>query len=47
MPVTVSTAREALESATAALDAAGCDSARLDAELLLADALGGRPGDVS
>jgi release factor glutamine methyltransferase len=40
MSVTVSTAREALESATAALQAAGCESARLDAELLLADALG-------
>ena len=40
MPVTVSTAREALGSATAALEAAGCESARLDAELLLADALG-------
>src|SRR5687767_9448907 len=40
MSVTVSTAREALDSATAALEAAGCESARLDAELLLADALG-------
>ena len=40
MSVTVSTAREALGSATAALEAAGCESARLDAELLLADALG-------
>ena len=40
MPVTVSTAREALGSATAALAAAGCESPRLDAELLLADALG-------
>jgi len=40
MSVTVSTAREALGSATAALEAAGCESARLDAELLLAAALG-------
>jgi L-threonylcarbamoyladenylate synthase len=31
--------REALEAATAALDAAGCGTPRLDAELLIADAL--------
>jgi release factor glutamine methyltransferase len=36
----VSTVREALDAATTALVAAGCDSPRLDAELLLADALG-------
>ena len=40
MAVTVSTIRDALGSATAALQAAGCGSPRLDAELLLADALG-------
>lgn len=40
MAVTVSTTRDALGSATAALAAAGCGSPRLDAELLLADALG-------
>lgn len=34
--------REALHSATIALGAAGCDTPRLDAELLLADALGVR-----
>jgi release factor glutamine methyltransferase len=33
-------AREAIEAATAALDAAGCSTPRLDAELLIADALG-------
>lgn len=33
--------REALASATIALGAAGCENPRLDAELLLADALGG------
>ena len=32
-------AREAVEAAAAALDAAGCQSPRLDAELLIADAL--------
>lgn len=36
------TAREALDAATTALDAAGCMSPRLDAELLIADALGVR-----
>ena len=40
MPVIVSTARDALTSAEAALRAAGCDTPRLDAELLLAGALG-------
>jgi release factor glutamine methyltransferase len=39
MPVTVSTTRDALSSAAAALQAAGCESPRLDAELLLADVL--------
>ena len=34
------TARDALDAATTALDAAGCMSPRLDAELLIADALG-------
>ncbi|HEV2076135.1 MAG TPA: hypothetical protein VGR10_07830, partial [Thermoleophilaceae bacterium] len=34
------TARAAIEAATDALAAAGCDTPRLDAELLLADALG-------
>jgi release factor glutamine methyltransferase len=34
------TARDALEAATTALEAAGCMSPRLDAELLIADALG-------
>jgi release factor glutamine methyltransferase len=34
------TARDALEAATTALEAAGCRSPRLDAELLIADALG-------
>jgi release factor glutamine methyltransferase len=32
--------REALEAAATALDAAGCDTPRLDAELLIADAMG-------
>ena len=31
--------RDALEAATAALSSAGCETPRLDAELLLADAL--------
>ena len=35
-------ARDALEAATAALEAAGCTTPRLDAELLIADALGVR-----
>ena len=34
------TARDALDAAVDALIAAGCDTARLDAELLIADALG-------
>jgi release factor glutamine methyltransferase len=34
------TARDALDAATTALEAAGCRSPRLDAELLIADALG-------
>lgn len=38
--VVVSSARDALHSAAAALEAAGCDTPRLDAELLVADALG-------
>lgn len=40
MAIIVSSTRDALGSATAALAAAGCGSPRLDAELLLADALG-------
>ncbi len=40
MSVTVSTIRDALDSAAAALEAAGCDTPRLDAELLLAEAMG-------
>jgi release factor glutamine methyltransferase len=36
------TARDALDAATTSLDAAGCMSPRLDAELLIADALGVR-----
>jgi release factor glutamine methyltransferase len=36
----VASAREALASAVPALAAAGCDTARLDAEVLIADALG-------
>lgn len=39
-PAGASSARDALAAATAALQAAGCESPRLDAELLLADALG-------
>jgi release factor glutamine methyltransferase len=34
------TARDALDAATTALEAAGCGTPRLDAELLIADALG-------
>ncbi len=40
MSVTVSTTHDALASSTAALAAAGCESPRLDAELLLAEVLG-------
>jgi release factor glutamine methyltransferase len=36
----VAAARDALAAAAAALEAAGCDTPRLDAEVLLADALG-------
>ena len=39
-PVAVASAREALEAAAPALAAAGCETPRLDAELLVADALG-------
>ena len=39
-PLARTTVRDALDSAMIALTAAGCDSPRLDAELLLADALG-------
>lgn len=37
---TAGTLRDALDSATAALSSAGCETPRLDAELLVADALG-------
>ena len=37
------TVRDAVAHGTARLDAAGCDSPRLDAELLLCCALGGVP----
>ena len=40
MPVAVGTVRQAVDAATDALGAAGCDTPRLDAELLVADALG-------
>ena len=39
-PLARSTVREALDSALIALTASGCESPRLDAELLLAEALG-------
>jgi release factor glutamine methyltransferase len=39
-PAAVATAREAVSAAADALAAAGCDTPRLDAELLIADALG-------
>ena len=39
-PLARTTVRDALDSALIALTAAGCDSPRLDAELLLADAMG-------
>ncbi len=37
---TATTARDALDGAITAITAAGCETPRLDAELLLADALG-------
>ena len=40
MPTAVGTVREAVEAAADALGAAGCDTPRLDAEVLIADALG-------
>ena len=40
MSVAVATVREALEGAVPALAAVGCDTPRLDAEVLIADALG-------
>jgi release factor glutamine methyltransferase len=39
-PIASTTVREALDSAVIALTAAGCDTPRLDAEVLLASALG-------
>jgi release factor glutamine methyltransferase len=39
MPTAVGTVREAVEAASDALGAAGCDTPRLDAELLIADTL--------
>jgi release factor glutamine methyltransferase len=41
MPAAAGSVREALEAATDALVAAGCESPRLDAELLLAEAIDG------
>jgi release factor glutamine methyltransferase len=38
--IAVSSVRDAVASAAAALEAAGCETPRLDAELLIADALG-------
>ena len=38
--LSVSTVRDALDASAAALDSAGCETPRLDAELLMADALG-------
>jgi release factor glutamine methyltransferase len=40
LSATVAAAREALTAAVDALEAAGCETPRLDAELLMADALG-------
>ena len=40
MPATSMTARDAVAAAVDALTAAGCDTPRLDAEVLIADALG-------
>src|SRR5215210_3563843 len=40
VPLARTTVREALDSALIALTAAGCETPRLDAELLLADAMG-------
>ncbi len=40
------TARDALDAATTSLEAAGCMSPRLDAELLIADAMGVRREDL-
>lgn len=40
MSLAVSTVRDALDAAVTALAAAGCESPRLDAEVLMADALG-------
>lgn len=46
--IAAASARDALDAAATALDAAGCDTPRLDAELLIADALGvGRAALVS
>ncbi|MET0770757.1 MAG: hypothetical protein ABW081_12640, partial [Solirubrobacteraceae bacterium] len=39
-PLAQTSVRDALDSALIALTAAGCDTPRLDAELLLADAMG-------
>jgi release factor glutamine methyltransferase len=46
VPLARSTVRDALDSALIALTAAGCDTPRLDAELLLADVLGVDRGAV-
>ena len=39
-PLAQTSVRDALDSALIAITAAGCDTPRLDAELLLADAMG-------
>ncbi|HWH45881.1 MAG TPA: peptide chain release factor N(5)-glutamine methyltransferase [Thermoleophilaceae bacterium] len=44
--IAVASVRDALSAATDALGAAGCESPRLDAELLLADALGADRGTL-
>jgi release factor glutamine methyltransferase len=45
-PLARTTVRDALDSALIALTAAGCDTPRLDAELLLADAMDATRADV-
>src|SRR3954470_24009087 len=45
-PLAVTTVHDALDSAVIALTAAGCDTPRLDAEVLLAHVLGGNRGGL-
>src|SRR3954469_22508994 len=45
-PLAVTTVHDALDSAVIALTAAGCDTPRLDAEVLLAHVLGGDGGGL-